>query len=50
LEYRALPAADVPAFVLDVRKARLELQWTPTTDMDFGIAVTKRWIEETYLR
>jgi UDP-glucose 4-epimerase len=50
MEYVDLATTEVPMFTLDIGKAKRDLQWSPAIEMDSGIAVTKRWIEETYLR
>lgn len=50
MEYVELATTEVPTFTLDIAKAKRDLQWSPAIQMGPGIAVTKRWIEETYLR
>jgi UDP-glucose 4-epimerase len=49
LAYRELAITEVPSFTLDIAKAERNLLWKPIADMDVSIAITKRWIEETYL-
>lgn len=50
MKYVDLAATDVSTFSLDIMRATVGLQWKPIEDLDSGIALTKRWIEETYLR
>jgi UDP-glucose 4-epimerase len=50
IKYVELAATEVQTFKLDIAKARRDLQWRAVTGMESGIAVTKRWIEETYLK
>lgn len=50
MRYVKLAEIEVATFTLDITKAKLGLQWKPIVDMDSGIAITKRWVEETYLR
>lgn len=47
VERRYIPARtfDVPANVLDIRLARAELGWTPTTPFEEGLRRTLRWVE-----
>lgn len=49
INYVELSAAEVPTFTLDIAKAKRELRWSPATDLESGIANTKRWIESMYL-
>lgn len=44
VEYRSGRPLDVPANVLDVRRARKELGWAPRTRLPDGIAHTWSWI------
>jgi UDP-glucose 4-epimerase len=50
MKYVDLAATEVPTFTLDITRAISDLQWKPAADMHSGIALTKRWIQETYLR
>ncbi len=50
VEYVELATTEVPTFTLDIAKAKRDLQWSPAIQMGPGIAVTKRWIEGTYLQ
>jgi UDP-glucose 4-epimerase len=49
MQYLDLAATEVPAFTLDITKAKSGLRWKPAADMDLGIPITKRWIEQTFL-
>lgn len=49
MNFHRLAATEVSSFTLNIAKALRELRWSPVTDMNAGITITKQWIEKTYL-
>jgi UDP-glucose 4-epimerase len=50
IERAYLPARpfDTPINVLDISRARAELEWTPQTSLDSGLARTAEWLRSTF--
>jgi UDP-glucose 4-epimerase len=44
VEYLPARAADIPASVLDISRARAELDWSPKTEVAEGVPITWDWI------
>ena len=44
VEYLPARAADIPASVLDISRARAELGWSPKTKIVEGVPITWDWI------
>lgn len=44
IEYKPSRKFDIPEIALDIRKARRELDWSPETSLEDGIARTWEWI------